>query len=100
MSAFLGALHGSHRLRSALVVAPATLLSQWTSEFHTWAPYLRVVVLHKSAEAFAFQPASKVSSRSSGEEVLCIWSCDSSVDELWTCDRSVSLSVAVSPMMG
>jgi DNA excision repair protein ERCC-6 len=60
LAAFLGGLHRSGRLRSALVVAPATLMAQWASELFSWAPRLRVVILHRSGQAFAAQPRHKV----------------------------------------
>ncbi|EEU39557.1 transcription-coupled repair protein CSB/RAD26 [Fusarium vanettenii 77-13-4] len=47
--AFLAALHYSKKLtRPVIVVAPATLLRQWVSEFHRWWPPLRVAILHAS----------------------------------------------------
>ncbi|KAK2590437.1 DNA repair protein rhp26 [Conoideocrella luteorostrata] len=47
--AFIAALHYSERLeRPVIVVAPATLLRQWVSEFHRWWPPLRVSILHSS----------------------------------------------------
>ena len=47
--AFIAALHHSKRLkRPVIVVAPATLLRQWVSEFHRWWPPLRVAILHSS----------------------------------------------------
>ncbi|KAF7557355.1 hypothetical protein G7046_g6058 [Stylonectria norvegica] len=47
--AFIAALHYSKRLhRPVIVVAPATLLRQWVSEFHRWWPPLRVAILHAS----------------------------------------------------
>jgi DNA excision repair protein ERCC-6 len=60
LAAFLGGLRRSGRLRSALIVAPATLMSQWAAELFAWAPRCRVVVLHRSAAAFAAQPPHKV----------------------------------------
>lgn len=62
LAAFLGGLRRSGRLCSggALIVAPATLMSQWAAELHAWAPRCRVVVLHRSAAAFAAQPPHKV----------------------------------------
>ncbi|PFH61367.1 hypothetical protein XA68_17545 [Ophiocordyceps unilateralis] len=47
--AFIAALHCSMKLkRPVIVVAPATLLRQWVSEFHRWWPPLRVAILHAS----------------------------------------------------
>lgn len=47
--AFIAALHYSRKLRRpVIVVAPATLLRQWVSEFHRWWPPLRVAILHAS----------------------------------------------------
>ncbi|KAG6013778.1 hypothetical protein E4U54_006349 [Claviceps lovelessii] len=47
--AFIAALHHSNKLRRpVIVVAPATLLRQWVSEFHRWWPPLRVSILHSS----------------------------------------------------
>ncbi|KAM6515319.1 DNA repair protein rhp26 [Fusarium solani] len=47
--AFLAALHYSKKLtRPVIIVAPATLLRQWVSEFHRWWPPLRVAILHAS----------------------------------------------------
>jgi DNA excision repair protein ERCC-6 len=60
LAAFLGGMGESGRLHSAVIVTPATLLAQWTLELNSWAPKLRVVVLHKSGQAFGAQPPSKV----------------------------------------
>ncbi|CAM1510365.1 Fc.00g007000.m01.CDS01 [Cosmosporella sp. VM-42] len=47
--AFIAALHYSKKLRRpVIIVAPATLLRQWVSEFHRWWPPLRVSILHAS----------------------------------------------------
>lgn len=47
--AFIAALHCSKKLkRPVIIVAPATLLRQWVSEFHRWWPPLRVAILHSS----------------------------------------------------
>ncbi|KAI9893701.1 MAG: hypothetical protein M1814_005917 [Vezdaea aestivalis] len=46
---FLAGLHHSGKLtKPILVVAPATVLRQWVSEFHRWWPPLRVSILHTS----------------------------------------------------
>jgi DNA excision repair protein ERCC-6 len=52
--AMLGSLAHSELLRApSIVVAPATLLQQWSRELETWAPYLPVVVYHDSSGAGA-----------------------------------------------
>jgi len=64
--AFLGALadgprrrpraaefsRGVETLRSALILAPTTMLSHWHRELNRWAPKAKVVVLHRSATNF------------------------------------------------
>ncbi|CAN8097302.1 unnamed protein product [Discula destructiva] len=46
---FVAALHYSKKLtKPVLIVAPATVLQQWVSEFHRWWPALRVSILHSS----------------------------------------------------
>lgn len=46
---FVAALHYSKKLtKPVLIVAPATVLQQWVSEFHRWWPPLRVSILHTS----------------------------------------------------
>ena len=66
--AFLAGLHYSQALFKAnttsslastspfllpptLILAPATIMTQWLREFHTWYPELRVLVLHDSVQA-------------------------------------------------
>jgi len=44
---FLAGLHYSGKLdKPVLVVCPATVMTQWVNEFHTWWPPLRTMVLH------------------------------------------------------
>lgn len=46
---FIAALHYSKKLtKPVLIVAPATVLQQWVTEFHRWWPALRVSILHSS----------------------------------------------------
>jgi len=40
----------SRKLRSILIVAPATILMHWLSELSKWAPGLRRILIHQSAE--------------------------------------------------
>lgn len=57
--AFIAALHSSKKLkRPVIVVAPATLLRQWVSEFHRWWPPLRVSILHSSGSGM-LNPATE-----------------------------------------
>lgn len=47
--AFLAGLHHSQKItKPVIVVAPATVMKQWVSEFHTWWPPFRVSILHTS----------------------------------------------------
>lgn len=46
--AFLGAMHHARRLRTVLLLCPASVLLQWVREFHKWYPPMRVVLLHAS----------------------------------------------------
>ncbi|KAL7557391.1 hypothetical protein ACA910_000019 [Epithemia clementina (nom. ined.)] len=50
VSAYLGSLASCRKLRSCLIVVPATMLNHWLSELATWAPGLRRVLIHSSAE--------------------------------------------------
>lgn len=46
---FIAGLHFSNQLNGpVIIVAPATVLSQWVKEFHRWWPPLRVSILHSS----------------------------------------------------
>lgn len=47
---FLGSMASSRKLKSVLIIAPATLLSHWLTELSIWAPGLRRILLHNSGE--------------------------------------------------
>jgi len=49
VSAYLGVLAASRKLKSALIVAPATMLRHWLQELAVWAPGMRRVLIHSSA---------------------------------------------------
>ena len=51
VSAYLGVLTANRKLKSVLVIAPATVLQHWLTELSVWAPGLRRVVVHASGEA-------------------------------------------------
>ena len=40
----------SRKMRSVLIIAPATMLMHWLSELVIWAPGLRRILIHKSGE--------------------------------------------------
>ncbi len=40
----------SRKLRSVLIIAPATMLMHWLNELAIWAPGLRRILIHKSGE--------------------------------------------------
>lgn len=46
---YLGAMAASRKLRSILIIVPATMLTHWLSELATWAPGLRRIMIHSSA---------------------------------------------------
>ena len=47
--AFLAGIHYSKKItKPIIVVAPATVMTQWVNEFHTWWPPFRVSILHTS----------------------------------------------------
>ncbi|GAB9470083.1 DNA excision repair protein ercc-6 [Globisporangium polare] len=48
IAAFLGAMHHERRVRTVLLLCPASVLLQWVREFHKWYPLMRVVLLHGS----------------------------------------------------
>jgi DNA excision repair protein ERCC-6 len=50
VASFLGAMILSRRLDSILLVSPATMLDHWLRELSIWAPGLRRILVHKSAE--------------------------------------------------
>lgn len=50
ISAFLGSMAASRKLKSILIIAPATMLQHWLVELKTWAPGVRRILIHQSAE--------------------------------------------------
>lgn len=51
VAAFLGAMAASRKLKSILIIAPATMLQHWLTELSIWAPGLRRILIHKSGES-------------------------------------------------
>lgn len=52
--AALRILRAKETVRNCLIVAPATLLSQWRVELHRWAPELQVIVVRGRADERAW----------------------------------------------
>lgn len=50
VSSYLGALVSNRKIKSALIIVPATMLQHWLKELAVWAPGLRRIVLHSSGE--------------------------------------------------
>ncbi|GKY94165.1 hypothetical protein MPSEU_000382600 [Mayamaea pseudoterrestris] len=48
--AFMGILAAARKLKSVLIVAPATMLQHWLNELAIWAPGLRRILIHQSGE--------------------------------------------------
>jgi DNA excision repair protein ERCC-6 len=48
VAAFLGAAASSRKLKSVLIVAPASILQHWLTELSLWAPGLRRILIHTS----------------------------------------------------
>ncbi|KAI9915133.1 hypothetical protein PsorP6_007724 [Peronosclerospora sorghi] len=48
VASFLGSLHHVKRLRTVLLLCPASVLLQWVRELHKWTPRMRVILLHAS----------------------------------------------------
>ena len=51
VASYLGCLASSRRAGKVLIICPATMMSHWLSEMAAWAPGLRRVLIHRSAEA-------------------------------------------------
>jgi DNA excision repair protein ERCC-6 len=47
---FLGSMASSRKLKSVLVISPATMLQHWLKEMAKWAPGLRRILIHQSGE--------------------------------------------------
>lgn len=58
--AFVAGLHYSGKLNGpVLIVCPATVMTQWVNEFHTWWPPLRTMVLHSIGSGMAGKNAKE-----------------------------------------
>ena len=59
LAAFLGCMAASRKLKSILVIAPATMLQHWLNEVKVWAPGLRRILIHQSADDSSFTYAKR-----------------------------------------
>eukprot|EP00934_Nitzschia_sp_Nitz4_P000647 Nitzschia sp. Nitz4//scaffold77_size91520//70206//74185//NITZ4_004902-RA/size91520-augustus-gene-0.67-mRNA-1//1//CDS//3329558027//647//frame0 len=48
--AYLGSMASSRKLKSVLIIVPATVLQHWLKELTTWSPGLRRILIHQSAD--------------------------------------------------
>jgi DNA excision repair protein ERCC-6 len=79
---FLAGLHHSGKLsKPVIVVAPATVMKQWVTEFHRWWPPFRVSILHTSGSGMI-----NVQSESNRENALN--------NEMWDPSRPYTMSKA------
>ncbi|PCH07198.1 SNF2-related [Penicillium occitanis (nom. inval.)] len=79
---FLAGLHHSGKLtKPVIVVAPATVMKQWVTEFHRWWPPFRVSILHTSGSGMI-----NVRSESNRENALN--------DEMWDPNRPYTMTKA------
>lgn len=50
IAAFLGSMTASRKLKSILIISPATMLQHWLKELSIWAPGIRRILIHQSGE--------------------------------------------------
>ncbi|KAG7362229.1 SNF2-related protein [Nitzschia inconspicua] len=50
---FLGAMAASRKLKSILIISPATMLQHWLQELAKWAPGIRRILIHQSGDSQA-----------------------------------------------
>lgn len=50
---FLGAMAASRKLKSILIISPATMLQHWLQEMAKWAPGIRRFLIHQSGDSQA-----------------------------------------------
>lgn len=64
---FLGAMVASRKLKSILIISPATMLQHWLQELSKWAPGIRRFLIHQSGDsqpgAFLAQGRSTITSQ-------------------------------------
>ncbi|OWZ13129.1 DNA excision repair protein [Phytophthora megakarya] len=59
LASFLGSLHRAKRVRTVLLLCPASVLLQWVRELHKWVPWMRVILLHASGTGVNTSSASE-----------------------------------------
>eukprot|EP00536_Pseudo-nitzschia_multiseries_P012048 jgi/Psemu1/298000/fgenesh1_pm.440_\ len=50
VSSFLGSMAASRKLKSILIISPATMLQHWLKEMAKWAPGVRRMLIHQSGD--------------------------------------------------
>lgn len=50
MASFLGSMAASRKIKSILIISPATMLQHWLKEMAKWAPGIRRILIHQSGD--------------------------------------------------
>ena len=50
VASFLGSMTASRKLKSILIISPATMLQHWLKEMAKWAPGVRRMLIHQSGD--------------------------------------------------
>ncbi|KAH3666410.1 hypothetical protein WICMUC_005678 [Wickerhamomyces mucosus] len=69
---FIAGLHYSKKLegKPVLIVCPATVMTQWVNEFHTWWPPLRTMVLHSIGSGMSSKSKKSISEDDEFDDLL------------------------------
>ena len=52
----MGSMAASRKVKSILIISPATMLQHWLKEMAIWAPGVRRILIHQSGDAPMSQP--------------------------------------------
>ena len=55
VASYLGSMAASRKVKSILIISPATMLQHWLKEMAKWAPGVRRILIHQSGDAPNFQ---------------------------------------------
>jgi DNA excision repair protein ERCC-6 len=57
VASFLGAMTASRKVKSILIISPATMLQHWLKEMAKWAPGVRRILIHQSGDTPSTHPS-------------------------------------------